>query len=121
MTTVLPTGPAVGEKDEIVGLGSATTKLVALRPAPLTFATRIGPVVAVVGTIVLIWVGEFTTKVAAVPLNVTELAPVNPVPVRVTLVPLVPVAGENEVIVGEPGGVTSNGVPLTAVPVFVTT
>ena len=37
---------------------------------------------------------------AGVPLNVTDVAPVNPVPLTVTDVPEEPVVGENELTVG---------------------
>ena len=51
------------------------------------------PVVEPFGTEAVIWVDEFTVKLAAVPLNVTADAPVKPVPVMVTEVPQVPLSG----------------------------
>jgi hypothetical protein len=51
------------------------------------------PVLAPVGTVAVIEVGELTVKVAAVPLNVTELTPAKFVPVIVTCVPTGPVFG----------------------------
>ena len=57
----------------------------------------------------VILVGEFTVKLAAlVAPNTTAVAPVNPVPVTVTLVPPVvgPFAGEMLVTVGKGGVVT---------------
>ena len=65
------------------------------------FVTLIFPVVAPVGTVALICVSELTVNVvAAVPLKLTPLAPVKPVPVSVTLVPIGPLAGVNELITG---------------------
>lgn len=47
-----------------------TVKLVVLVPVPPGVVTRIGPVVALVGTNAVIWVGELTvTFVAGVELN----------------------------------------------------
>ncbi len=62
--------------------------------------TLIGPVVAPVGTTAAIEESEPTLKLAAVPLNFTELAPVNPDPAMLTEVPLGPLAGEKELILG---------------------
>jgi hypothetical protein len=70
----------------------------------------------------VICVPEFTVKaVAAVPLNFTELAPKNPVPVIVTTVPTGPLVGEKDVIVGTGAAVTVKFVELVSVPsAFVT-
>ena len=63
--------------------------------------TRIGPVVAPVGTVAVICVGEFTANPGAdVWLNLTAVAPVKPVPVMTTDVPTVPLVGANELTVG---------------------
>ena len=51
------------------------------------------PVVAPVGTVAVICVSEFTTNVADVPLKVTFVACVNPVPVMVTDIPTGPLGG----------------------------
>jgi hypothetical protein len=65
------------------------------------FVTLIFPVVAPAGTVALICVSELTVNVvAAVPLKLTPLAPVNPLPVSVTLVPTAPLAGANDVMLG---------------------
>jgi hypothetical protein len=65
------------------------------------FVTLIVPVVAPAGTVALICVSELTVNVvAAVPLKLTPLAPVKPVPASVTLVPTAPLAGVNELITG---------------------
>ena len=47
---------------------------------------------------------EFTAKVAATPLNLTSVAPVKLVPVIVTLVPIGPLVGVKEVILGATAG-----------------
>ena len=78
------------------------------------------PVVAVVGTVAVIWVAEFTTNVAVTLLNVTpvvvKLAPLTVplkfVPVIVTDVPGGPKVGVNEVIVGAGTGVTVKVPPV---------
>ena len=60
-------------------------------------------------------------KAAAVPLNVTAVAPVNFEPLTVTLVPTGPLAGVKLVIVGGLVVSTVKGVALIAVPVDVVT
>jgi hypothetical protein len=98
--TVVPTGPEVGVNDVIVGSGAVdTVKFVELVPVPEGVVTAIFPVVAPVGTVAVICVDEFTVNVALVPLNVTDVAPVKPVPVMTTEAPTAPEVGVNEVIV----------------------
>src|SRR6266508_6222103 len=98
-----------------------TVKLVVLVAVPPGVVTLIGPVVAPVGTVAVIRVGEFTVNViAATLLNVTEVV-VKPVPLKfvpliVTLVPTGPRVGVNEVIVGAGTAVTVKFVALVAVP-----
>lgn len=70
-----------------------TVKLVALDTEPPLVVTAILPVVAPVGTVAVICVSEFTTNVAEIPLKVTFVAWVNPVPVIVTEVPTGPLGG----------------------------
>jgi hypothetical protein len=55
ISTSVPTGPLVGEKDEIVGdpLG-VTVKLLALVADPFPFVTVMAPVVAPAGTVAVI-------------------------------------------------------------------
>ena len=67
ITTLVPTGPLVGEKLEIVGVTRNFTLLVKVRLGVVTFTL---PVVAPLGTVVVISVLE-TLNVAALPLNVT--------------------------------------------------
>ena len=102
----------------IVGAGVNVNEdeLVAVPPAVVT---PTGPVVAPAGTCAVTSKSESTEKTAAVPLNVTRLAPVKPVPVMDTLVPTVPLVGVNELIVG--GEVTVNEDELAAVPPGVVT
>lgn len=114
-TTVVPTGPVVGEKELIVGAPTVTVKSVALVAVPLAVVTVIFPVVAPAGTVAVILVAEVTVNVAETPLNLTDEAPVKPVPVMVTFVPTDPLLGENEVIVGGLG-VTVKLLELVAVP-----
>jgi len=54
IVTALPTGPLVGLKPLIVG-GLITVKLVLLVVLPPGVVTLIGPLVAPVGTVALIW------------------------------------------------------------------
>jgi hypothetical protein len=80
--------------------------------------TEIAPVVAVAGTVVEMWLSSVMVNVAAVPLNFTLVAPVNPLPVRVTLVPAVPLVGEKLEICG--AGIVTVKLPAeTAVPLEV--
>jgi hypothetical protein len=87
-----------------------SVRLVAVPPGVVTV---IRPVVAPLGTVAVIWVAEFTVNVAARPLNLTAEAPVRFVPMIETLVPTLPLVGENDVIVGTP--VTVKLVALFAV------
>jgi hypothetical protein len=114
ITTLLPTIPVAGVKLAIAG---STLKLVGLSPVPAGVVTAIKPVVAVAGTVAVIWVAELTVKLAPTPLKVTAVAPVNAVPVIVTTVPTTPLAGKKPVTLGS----TVNGLALTAVPAAVVT
>src|SRR5438309_1245471 len=77
--TLVPTAPLVGVKELMLG-ATVTVKLVELVAVPPGVVTLIAPVVAPLGTEVVICVSEATVKVATVPLNVTLLAPVKPEP-----------------------------------------
>jgi hypothetical protein len=77
----------VGAKLEILGV---TVKFEALVAVPAAVVTVILPVVAPLGTVVVIEVEETTVYAALTPLNFTEDAPVNAVPVIVTAVPTGP-------------------------------
>ena len=102
IVTVEPTRPEVGEIDVILGAATTavTVKLDALDALPAEVVTAIGPLVAPEGTVAVICVSETTVKVDALPLNVTDDAPVKPVPVTVTDVPGEPLAGEKPPTVG---------------------
>lgn len=105
MVTFVPTAPLAGLNNVITGgmpVGAATVKLVALVAAPAGFATEIltAPRGAPAGTVAWIWVVEFTMKLAATALNVTDVVPTKLAPVMVTVVPTGPLAGVNDEIVG---------------------
>jgi hypothetical protein len=97
-----------------------TVKFIALVPVPPGVVTLILPVTAPTGTVAVIWVAELITKLARTPPNRTAVAPVKAVPVIVTAVPVLPLVGENEEIVGA-GTVTVKFVALVAVPLGVVT
>jgi len=120
MVTVAPGAPLAGVKLVIVGGAPVTLKLPLLVAVPLGVVTVTGPLVALAGTVALIWVSEATPNVAAVPLNATAVAPVKPVPLIVTAVPGGPLDGVNPVIVGG-GPVTVKLLLLVAVPLVVVT
>ena len=65
------------------------------------------------GTTAVICVALFTVNVAATPLKVTALAPVKPVPVKVTLAPTRPEVG------AKPVNVSTGVVPTTTARVLV--
>ena len=73
--------------------GKMTVKLLALVAVPPGVVTVMVPVVAVVGTAVVICVLEFTVKVALTPLNFTVEAELKFVPVIMTLVFVSPLVG----------------------------
>jgi hypothetical protein len=123
MVTEVPIGPLVGENEVMVG-SPVTVKLLELVAVPAEVVTLILPVVAPEGTFVVILVPAlFTEKeAAAVWLNFTWLAPVKLVPLMLTEVPIGPLVGENEVMVGKaPAPVTVKLLELVAVPAGVVT
>lgn len=67
---------------------------------PVNMVTLMGPLVAPVGTLVVILVAVSVVVTADVPLKLTALAPNRLVPVIVTDVPGLPLAGSNFVMVG---------------------
>jgi len=86
-----------------------------LDPVPFGVVTVIGPVVAPAGTVAVICVSESSVQlVAAVSLNLTEVAPVKLLPLMVTTVPTGPITGEKDEIVG--AGVTVKLDALVAGP-----
>lgn len=69
-------------------------KAVPEEAVPQGAVTATTPVEAPAGTVAVIVVLFTTVNEALVPLNVTAVAPVNPVPLIVTRVPAVPAVGE---------------------------
>ena len=114
MITLVLTGPRAGEKLLTRG---ATVKLLELVAVPADVVTLIGPVVALAGTVALIWVLRLPLKAAEVPLNLTAVVPVKFAPVMVTLAPTAPLGGATLVI----RGATVNLLALVAVPSGVVT
>lgn len=115
MVTAVPAPPLAGVKPLIVGEGLETTlKFDALVAVPPPVVTATGPLVAPVGTEVVIWLSELNVKLALVPLKVTALTPVNPVPLIVTVTPTPPLVGLKPMIVG--AGIKVKFVLLVAVP-----
>ena len=101
MTTDVPTGPEVGVNEVMVGAGAAVTvKFEELVAVPLGLDTRIRPLVAVAGTVAVIWVAELIANVADTLANLTEVTVEKFVPVMTTDVPTGPEVGVNEVMVG---------------------
>src|SRR6266581_7650194 len=98
---------------------AVTVKLLELVAVPCGVVRLRVPVVAPVGTEVLICVPEVTVNVAAVPLNFTLVAPVKPEPLIVTPAPTGPLVGVNELIAGP--WVTVKLLELVAVPCSVVT
>ena len=91
MVTSVPTGPLVGVK--LLTFGS-TVKLAALVAVPPGVVTEMGPLSASFGTFAVIDESFTTVKVAvAPPPNVTDVAPVNLLPVIVTMLPTLPCVG----------------------------
>jgi len=105
MTTLVPTGPLVGEKPEIVGAGITMNGAV-LVAVPPGVVTEIGPVVAAAGTVAVTCVVELTVKDVLAPLNWTAVVPPRFVPVTTTLAPTGPPEGAKPPMVGGPAGVT---------------
>jgi hypothetical protein len=96
-----------------------TMNALALVAVPSGVLTLTRPVVAPAGTVAWMVVADITEKLAALPLNVTEVIPPKFVPVIVTFVPTSPLAGVKDVIVG---GYSTLKLPaLVAVPPGVVT
>ncbi len=120
VTVVVPeVVPVVGVNEVMVGTGATNLKseaAVAVPPAVVTFtATVPGRWLLVTALMV---VGDVTVKLLAVVVpNFTEVAPMKPVPVIVTVVvpEVVPVVGVNEVMVGT-GATNLKSEPAVAVP-----
>ena len=109
-----------GKGDEpLAAAGHRTTKLDELVAVPPGFVTWIGPVVAAAGTTTVNFESLRKLYEAEVPLKVTDVVPVKPLPRTLTTVPTGPLFGVNEVIEG--GTVTTKLDELVPVPAgFVT-
>src|SRR5208283_1008573 len=83
MTTLVPTGPLVGEKLKTCGV---TRKILLLVKAPPGSVTVMLPVVAPGGTVAFRYVSDSTVKDAGAPLKETPVAPLNPWP-RISTTP----------------------------------
>jgi len=117
--TIVPARPEAGARCVMLGAGM-TLKLAALVAVPPGVVTATGPLVAPVGTVVVIRLEPTTVNSAAsTPLKATVVAPVKPLPVSVTLVPADPEAGEKNVTLGV--GMTLKLAALVAVPPGVVT
>src|SRR5882762_11571605 len=92
-----------------------TVKLLALLAVPAEVVTLIEPLEAPAGTVAVIVVAEFTVKLALVPLNSTDVAPVKFVPLMLTLVPTGPLPGVKLEIVGGLEPVTGTGLDVHVV------
>ena len=90
IVTPVPAAPMTGAKELIPGI---TVKRVVVTKGPPGVVMVMGPVVAPVGTVVVIVPEASTVKAAATPLNETAVAPVKPV--IVTPVPEGPKIGAN--------------------------
>lgn len=104
-----PIVPLVGLNELMVGSPVPTVKLDVLIPDSDPTVTVIGPVVAPVGTVVVIEVVVLAETTAVTPLNFTMLFPATALkllPVSVTCAPTTPFEGVKEVMTGEVGEVT---------------
>ena len=102
IVTTVPTGPLAGVRSVMLGGTSVgTTKGIALLAVPPGFVTVMGPVVAPLGTNVVMVVSETIVKGdAGTPLNVTAVAVAKPMPVIVNAVLTLPLSGVNVLMVG---------------------
>lgn len=108
-----------GAKLSLLGALSAVKEapLVAVPPGVVT---RTGPVVTPEAAVAMICVAELTLKDAAFKaLKVTAVAPLKPVPLMVTTVPALPLAGVKLVMLGTP--TTEKLLTLCTVPLAVVT
>jgi hypothetical protein len=123
IVTVVPTAPLVGENELTFGTAvEVTVKFPELRSVPLGVVTEIFPFVAPAGTVAVIRVSFTTEKLAETPLNLTDVAPVNRVPLIVTDVPTGPLVGLKLVMLGAwPLEVTVKVPELCTVPFGVVT
>jgi hypothetical protein len=106
MVTCVPTRPDVGLKPVMVsraGVIDVTVKLAVLVPVPDAVVTAMRPLLAPEGTVAVSCVALTGVNVAEVPLNVTLVTPLKPVPLTVTSAPTGPEVGLKLVSVGAVG------------------
>jgi hypothetical protein len=120
IVTTVPTRPLAGVKPVIVG-DATIVKELALVAVPAGVVTTIGPVVALAGTVAVICDADLTLNEALTPLKVTFVVPERFVPLMVTDVPVLPLAGVKLEIVGVGPVVMVNEDALVAVPPAVVT
>jgi hypothetical protein len=119
IVTGVPAVPCKGVKPLIVG-AAITVKFVPLIAIPWGVVTTMGPVVAPMGTVAMIFM-PLNLNIAMVPLKVTPVAVLRFVPLIVTEVLIPPLVGEKLVIVGGAPATTVKFVALVAVPPIVVT
>jgi hypothetical protein len=101
IVTTVPTGPLVGVKLVMVGVGTVTINEDVLVAEPLDVVTVICPVAAPAGTVTMICVAVLEVIVPFTPPpKRTAVAPVRFVPVIVTDEPAEPLTGVKPVMVG---------------------
>jgi hypothetical protein len=103
IVTIVPIGPEVGLNDVSLGVGAVTVKSLALCAGMQLTVTITLPVVAPLGTVVVMLVLVLAITTAGVILNRTVLLlgmVLKFVPVMITVVPMGPESGENPEIVG---------------------
>lgn len=120
ITTDVPGGPLVGLKEAMAGHPTVVTvKFEELVAVPSGVVKEMGPVLAPDGTTASTLVELTRSKFAATPLNLTLLTSLNPEPEIATSVPVHPLVGVNESIVG--AGAAAAGGASTAMRAATTT
>jgi hypothetical protein len=99
MLTVVLTVPKVGEKSVMIG-PVPVRKLLLVVKLPLGVVTMMGPVVAPLGTVALIWVVAVIVALAEVLLNLTVIGLKKFSPSMVTVVAAAPAVGVKSVMMG---------------------
>ena len=96
--TSVPTGPDAGEKDVISG--DVFQINIEAEEVPPIFVTTTFPVLPDATIAVMLADELILNDCTLIPPTVTELMPLREVPVMVSLVPIVPLSGVNEVMEG---------------------
>lgn len=108
--------PAAARPGDSPVTDSVGVYLTVLTPVLTAVVTEIVAAIAPLGTVASIRVGESTVKVAESEPKRTRLAPVNALPLIVTVLPVMPDAGESEVIAGTFEAIAPLGAEETGVP-----